>query len=123
MYWIVVDAQHGSGEAEIINRLPLSLTPSRPRLARVGDDFEAGTIITVSGDQKEGVPVTVTLLADPNKSESIKQLPSNDGHEPRIQGSQGCEAGVLTTVWLTSCILFKHPSTLLRICCPIPCFR
>lgn len=95
---LAVDAQHGSGEAEVINRLPLSLTPSRPRLARVGDDFEAGTVITVSGDQVEGVPVTVTLLADPDKAQNLKQLPSDDGNEPRVQGSQGCEDGATTDV-------------------------
>ncbi|CAD7704742.1 unnamed protein product [Ostreobium quekettii] len=51
----------GSTEAEVIVRRRLSLTPSSPRVVRVGDKFEAGVIVTVSGESASDVPVTVDL--------------------------------------------------------------
>lgn len=88
-----MDAQHGSGESELIVRLPLSLTSSAPRLVRIGDDFEAGTIITLSGDQKEGVPVTVTLLAHPDQANNIKLISTDEAAEPSVTGQDACPGG------------------------------
>ncbi|GMH43110.1 hypothetical protein BSKO_11032 [Bryopsis sp. KO-2023] len=95
-YATTKDAQHGGGEGEIISRLPLSLTPSTPRLVRIGDEFEGGTIITLGGDQVDGVPVTVSLLADPEKANNIEFMESVDGNEPQVVGSQGCAEGDLS---------------------------
>ena len=66
-----LDAQHGSTEIEVINRLPLTLTPSAPRFVRIGDEFEAGVIVTLSTEEREGVKVTVTLLGDPAEARNI----------------------------------------------------
>ena len=60
--WLCLDrARFGSVETEVIVRRQLSLIPSAPRFVRVGDIFEAGVIVTVSGGTVSGVPVTVDL--------------------------------------------------------------
>ncbi|CAD7702674.1 unnamed protein product [Ostreobium quekettii] len=50
----------GSGEAKLIVRKALSLTPSAPRFVRVNDKFEAGVIVTVVGG-KEGDEIRLQL--------------------------------------------------------------
>ncbi|GIL86136.1 hypothetical protein Vretimale_13856 [Volvox reticuliferus] len=49
-------AKYGSGEAKVAVRRRLSLTPSIPRFARVGDVFQSGVIVTVGS-----VPATVNV--------------------------------------------------------------
>ncbi|GIL54024.1 hypothetical protein Vafri_9574 [Volvox africanus] len=49
-------ARYGSGEAKIAVRRRLSLTPSLPRFARVGDVFQSGVIVTVGS-----APATVNV--------------------------------------------------------------
>ncbi|PNH02259.1 hypothetical protein TSOC_011775, partial [Tetrabaena socialis] len=51
-------ARYGSAETKLAVRRRLSLTPSVPRFARVGDFFEAGAVVTVGS-----LPATVTLTA------------------------------------------------------------
>ncbi|GLI68405.1 hypothetical protein VaNZ11_012792 [Volvox africanus] len=48
--------RYGSGEAKIAVRRRLSLTPSLPRFARVGDVFQSGVIVTVGS-----APATVNV--------------------------------------------------------------
>eukprot|EP00210_Caulerpa_lentillifera_P009052 g8639.t1 len=52
----------GSAESEIIVRREVSLTPSIPRFARVGDVFEAGAVVTASGSTI--VPISLTAEID-----------------------------------------------------------
>lgn len=68
-------AQHGMAEIEVINRLPLTLTPSVPRFVRIGDSFEAGVVITVLTDASEDSNVTVSLLGD-RSEEAPLQYPT-----------------------------------------------
>ncbi|GMH34411.1 hypothetical protein BSKO_02245 [Bryopsis sp. KO-2023] len=70
-------AQRGSFESEIVVRLPLSLTSSAPRFVRIGDEFEAGVVVTINKKDKEGVPVVVTLLSDPEKARNIEYQPGD----------------------------------------------
>ncbi|GIM10107.1 hypothetical protein Vretimale_13885, partial [Volvox reticuliferus] len=49
-------AKYGSGEAKVAVRRRLSLTPSIPRFARVGDVFQSGVIVTVGS-----APATVNV--------------------------------------------------------------
>ncbi|GLI68394.1 hypothetical protein VaNZ11_012780 [Volvox africanus] len=49
-------ARYGSGEAKVAVRRRLSLTPSLPRFARVGDVFQSGVIVTVGS-----APATVNV--------------------------------------------------------------
>lgn len=64
-------ARFGSVETEVIVRRQLSLTPSAPRFVRVGDDFEAGVIATVSGGSVSGVPVIADLEIEEDSTEII----------------------------------------------------
>ena len=64
-------ARFGSVESEVIVRRQLSLTPSAPRFVRVGDDFEAGIIVTISGGTVSSVPVTVDLEIEDDSMEII----------------------------------------------------
>ncbi|GMH45788.1 hypothetical protein BSKO_13751 [Bryopsis sp. KO-2023] len=82
--------QRGSNETEILVRLPLSLSASAPRLVRVGDSFEAGAVVTATGKEPEGLPVTVTLLTDPTASNSIEYIPSDDSGKPSVRGADAC---------------------------------
>eukprot|EP00210_Caulerpa_lentillifera_P001088 g1049.t1 len=52
----------GSAETEVIVRREVSLTPSVPRFARVGDVFEAGAVVTASGSTI--VPISLTASAE-----------------------------------------------------------
>lgn len=62
----------GSGERELIVRRTVSLTPSAPRFARVGDVFEAGAVVTVSGSSTSLPNVTVKLELDGLSVSSLK---------------------------------------------------
>ncbi|PNW72413.1 hypothetical protein CHLRE_16g677205v5 [Chlamydomonas reinhardtii] len=53
-------AKYGSGEAKLAVRRALSLTPSVPRFVRVGDQFEAGVVVTV-GSAPASVTVSLKL--------------------------------------------------------------
>lgn len=79
-------AQYGSVERELIVRLPLSLTPSTPRLARVDDEFEAGVIVTVFGNVISDVSVTLTLYMDTLYDNSIIYL-TEEGKVQNITSS------------------------------------
>ncbi|CAD7696314.1 unnamed protein product, partial [Ostreobium quekettii] len=57
-------ARFGSAESEIIVRRALSMTPSAPRIVRVGDVFDAGVIITLSGGTAAEEPVSVSLTVE-----------------------------------------------------------
>lgn len=39
----------GTSETDIIVRRPVSITAALPRFARVGDEFDAGVLVTVQG--------------------------------------------------------------------------
>eukprot|EP00210_Caulerpa_lentillifera_P001100 g1061.t1 len=52
----------GSAETEVIVRREVSLTPSVPRFARVGDVFVAGAVVTASGSTI--VPISLTASAE-----------------------------------------------------------
>lgn len=56
------DAWYGAAEAQIRVRRSVSLTPSLPRFARVGDAFEGGVLVSVPPGQSQTV-VTVSCEA------------------------------------------------------------
>ncbi|CAD7694684.1 unnamed protein product, partial [Ostreobium quekettii] len=60
-YAVTDTPRFGSAEMEVIIRRKLSITPSAPRIVRVGDAFEAGVIVTISGGMVSNVPITVDL--------------------------------------------------------------
>ncbi|CAD7700532.1 unnamed protein product [Ostreobium quekettii] len=66
-------ARFGSVETEVIVRRKLSLTPSAPRIVRVGDAFEAGVIVTISGGSVSDVPITMDLKLE-DKSQELLSL-------------------------------------------------
>ncbi|GMH37046.1 hypothetical protein BSKO_04919 [Bryopsis sp. KO-2023] len=80
--WNKVVEDYYSFEGEVSQGLPLSLTSSAPKLTRIGEEFEVKTIIALGGDQVDGVPVTVTILADHGKA-----------NQAEVMGSQGCADG------------------------------
>ncbi|KAG2491821.1 hypothetical protein HYH03_009778 [Edaphochlamys debaryana] len=55
-------AKYGSAQTKLAVKRQLSLTPSVPRFARVGDEFEAGVVVTVGSTPAE-VTVTVKLVS------------------------------------------------------------
>ncbi|GMH41739.1 hypothetical protein BSKO_09649 [Bryopsis sp. KO-2023] len=56
-----VNEKYGSVERELIVRRAISLTPSAPRFARVGDEFEAGAVVTVSGTNPSKAEIFLTI--------------------------------------------------------------
>mmetsp|Transcript_14647 Transcript_14647/g.36469 ORF Transcript_14647/g.36469 Transcript_14647/m.36469 type:complete len:2268 (-) Transcript_14647:639-7442(-) len=52
----------GAGEARLIVRRTLSLTPSLPRAVRAGDVFQAGVVVTLAGGLRAGEAVSVLVL-------------------------------------------------------------
>ncbi|CAD7704606.1 unnamed protein product [Ostreobium quekettii] len=100
-YAVTDKAQHGGGEAEVIVRLPLSLTPSVPRIVRVGDEFEAGMIVSLFGTRGKPSPVVATLFADPGASKALEFLSDNGTVLPAdsASGAEGvgsCDPGSLS---------------------------
>lgn len=93
------EAQHGASQAEIVVRLPLSLTPVVPRLVRIGDEFEAGMIVTLFGTSGQPFPVVVKLLADANAPQIIELLNNSRtgamgrGGESAEEGQDICDPG------------------------------
>lgn len=67
----------GEIEKELVVRRKVSLTPSAPRFARVGDVFEAGAVLTVSGSTKKKPKVTVTLELEGESGERLTILGSS----------------------------------------------
>ncbi|GMH46152.1 hypothetical protein BSKO_14120 [Bryopsis sp. KO-2023] len=64
-YAVSGGGKFGSAENELIVRRDVSLTPSAPRFVRVGDEFEAGAVVTVSGAKTSPtVDVKVVLEGD-----------------------------------------------------------
>lgn len=77
----------GSVQTEVIVRRQISLTPSVPRFVRVGDGFEAGIIVTVSGGSISGVPITVDLEIEEESREIISfQTDTKTKVETNIDG-------------------------------------
>lgn len=62
----------GSVETELIVRRTVSLTPSAPRFARVGDIFEAGAVVTVSGSSASLPDVTVKLEPEGSSASNLE---------------------------------------------------
>ncbi|KAK9803301.1 hypothetical protein WJX72_010340 [[Myrmecia] bisecta] len=54
-------AQHSSNETEVQVARQISLTPSAPRLVRIGDQFEAGAVATLRSSEADSIPVVVDL--------------------------------------------------------------
>ncbi|KAG2494912.1 hypothetical protein HYH03_006847 [Edaphochlamys debaryana] len=53
-------AKYGSAQTKLAVKRQLSLTPSVPRFARVGDEFEAGVVVTV-GSTPVNIRVTIQI--------------------------------------------------------------
>ncbi|GMH44595.1 hypothetical protein BSKO_12547 [Bryopsis sp. KO-2023] len=60
-YVATANEKYGSVERELIVRRAISLTPSAPRFARVGDEFEAGAVVTVSGTNPSQANYSLTI--------------------------------------------------------------
>lgn len=75
--------RYGSGEGSIIVRRSISLTASVPRFVRVGDVFEAGVVVTVSGNTAAGssasVTVALTIAASPADGDAPEPLVTSSG--------------------------------------------
>eukprot|EP00798_Chlamydomonas_sp_ICE-L_P014425 gene14425-20431_t len=70
-------ALYGASESLLVVRRSLSLVPSIPRFVRVGDEFEAGVIMTISPNSPPLQPVVIKVLValtggDLNSSEPLK---------------------------------------------------
>ncbi|GMH35163.1 hypothetical protein BSKO_03031 [Bryopsis sp. KO-2023] len=74
----------GNAEEELIVRRVISLTPSAPRFARVGDVFEAGAVVTVSGSSKNRPSVSVRVLMEGETGERLELV---DGGERTYNAS------------------------------------
>lgn len=55
---VTADGRFAQLDTEFIVRSPISLVPSAPRFARVGDTFEAGALVANTGDSPMEVEVT-----------------------------------------------------------------
>jgi uncharacterized protein YfaS (alpha-2-macroglobulin family) len=53
-------SKYGANETQVIVRRPISLTASTPQSVRVGDDFEAGVIVS---SPDTAAPITVEIIA------------------------------------------------------------
>ncbi|GMH44597.1 hypothetical protein BSKO_12549 [Bryopsis sp. KO-2023] len=91
-YVATANEKYGIVERELIVRRAISLTPSAPRFARVGDAFEAGAVVTVSGinPSKTNVSVSIDLLEGAcleivGKSERIVKLGEDGTEEVRFR--------------------------------------
>ncbi|GMH44587.1 hypothetical protein BSKO_12539 [Bryopsis sp. KO-2023] len=91
-YVATANEKYGSVERELIVRRVVSLTSSAPRFARVGDEFEAGAVVTVSGTNpsKAEVSVAIELLEGASleivgKSQRIVKLGEDGTEEVRFQ--------------------------------------
>ncbi|KAK9809200.1 hypothetical protein WJX72_011244 [[Myrmecia] bisecta] len=60
-YTATSTAQYSSSEAQVQVARQISLTPSAPRLVRVGDTFEAGVVVTLRSTAADSLPVRVDL--------------------------------------------------------------
>eukprot|EP01025_Chloroclados_australasicus_P057173 TRINITY_DN7117_c0_g1_i1.p1 TRINITY_DN7117_c0_g1~~TRINITY_DN7117_c0_g1_i1.p1 ORF type:complete len:972 (+),score=161.07 TRINITY_DN7117_c0_g1_i1:368-2917(+) len=87
-YATTKDVQLGQAETELIVRRGVSLTAALPRGVRMGDTFEAGAVITVTGSEAAGVGVSVTLIIN---GDSSPVTLSNDSEPQKtvITGSDG----------------------------------
>lgn len=107
-------------------RRQLSLTPSAPRFVRLGDIFEAGVIVTISGGSISRIPVTVNIeIAEDSKylismqddSKTIIETDADGQIEMRFGLRAGAlgdanfviRAGELSAQLLISCVLFDLP--------------
>ncbi|GMH44588.1 hypothetical protein BSKO_12540 [Bryopsis sp. KO-2023] len=91
-YVATANEKYGSVERELIVRRAISLTPSAPRFARVGDEFEAGAVVTVSGTNPSQTNVSVAIdllegafLEIVGKSERIVKLGEDGTEEVRFR--------------------------------------
>eukprot|EP00798_Chlamydomonas_sp_ICE-L_P016462 gene16462-22683_t len=80
-------ALYGAAESSMIVRRNLSLTPSVPRFVRVGDEFEAGVIVTMSGSGTSTIQVTLRIV-DVEGELSAIQATSNLTQILVLSGSQ-----------------------------------
>lgn len=61
------ESKYGSTETKLVVRRTVSLTPSLPRIARSGDAFEAGVLVTLvdpTAAPEGGLTVTISLAID-----------------------------------------------------------
>ncbi|GMH44585.1 hypothetical protein BSKO_12537 [Bryopsis sp. KO-2023] len=91
-YVATANEKYGSVERELIVRRAVSLTPSAPRFARVGDEFEAGAVVTVSGTNpsQANVSIAIELLEGPSleivgESQRIVKLGEDGTEEVRFR--------------------------------------
>lgn len=70
----------GSAETELIVRRKVSIVPSIPRFARVGDVFEAGVVVTISGSLRAYPKVSVKLELDDLSRNTLEILKDNEQH-------------------------------------------
>ncbi|MBN1611760.1 MAG: hypothetical protein JW940_34320 [Polyangiaceae bacterium] len=52
--------EFGSGQAVVTVRIPLAARPMMPRFLRVGDEFDAGVVVSADADVKATASITVT---------------------------------------------------------------
>lgn len=79
----------GSAEMEVIVRRRVSLTPSAPRFARVGDVFEAGAVVTVSDTSETNASVNVKLELQGSSAETLEVM--KDSEQSVTMGADGTE--------------------------------
>lgn len=68
-YAATVGAGYGGAEVQLRVRRPLSLTPSLPRFARLGDVFEAGVLVTLAPGVAGGAVLKLSCEATSNKGD------------------------------------------------------
>eukprot|EP01025_Chloroclados_australasicus_P025560 TRINITY_DN254_c1_g1_i7.p1 TRINITY_DN254_c1_g1~~TRINITY_DN254_c1_g1_i7.p1 ORF type:complete len:2168 (+),score=332.40 TRINITY_DN254_c1_g1_i7:163-6504(+) len=64
------DYQVGQAETELIVRRAVSLTATIPRNVRVGDEFKAGAVVTLTGSETSEIEIKATLSID-NETSAI----------------------------------------------------
>lgn len=71
----IAASKYGSDESWLLVRRTVSLTPSVPRIARVGDKFEAGVVVTAAGSTTEtSLTVSAELI---NSTRALSLLPAS----------------------------------------------
>ncbi|GMH44461.1 hypothetical protein BSKO_12413 [Bryopsis sp. KO-2023] len=77
-YAVSGGGRFGSAENELIVRREVSLTPSAPRFVRLGDEFEAGAVITVVSGTKRAPTVDVKVMLEGERGELLEILDESE---------------------------------------------
>lgn len=75
----------GTAETQIKVSKPLMILPALPRLARVGDTFEAGVVVTTRGETFENVQVTTEVQGLTLLDKNTRMVNMKDGKAKEVR--------------------------------------